>query len=307
MVETGSRETVDYTFTGYEQDAALDMLDAGARFYNSSLCQFAGVDPVDPAGISSYSYARNNPLNFFDPDGRQDKKAQPKGTIDASNIGDTFADIRWNFDYWVNELSRWLSPQYVQVAFDSVVTAEEKKGRRVYTNVIADKILFKWAQRVDQLNRWEFEPGMTFEWAGLKDEDRELFAKVLLKDFLELPKSPKSVSHFIFVGNYITWLPTSNFDPPDVVFFKQGELLSNSWVTAQPIAITRRYGILEHERAHADSLRWRSVLLKHFAVDSSSAPQYPEGAERFWKKVEEIGADLTASEAMNALLRGGQK
>ncbi len=70
-VEVGSPEAVDYTFTGYEQDGALPLLDAGARFYSSSLCQFVSPDPVDsPASL--YRYASNNFLNRADPDGRQD-------------------------------------------------------------------------------------------------------------------------------------------------------------------------------------------------------------------------------------------
>ncbi len=71
IIETGSREDIDYTFTGYEQDGTLPLLDAGARFYSSALCQFVSVDPVDgPA--SSYRYAGNNFLTRVDPDGRQD-------------------------------------------------------------------------------------------------------------------------------------------------------------------------------------------------------------------------------------------
>jgi len=68
-----------YLFTGYEKDDALAMLDAGARFYNPTFCQFASVDPVTQVGRSSYAYAANNPLKYVDPDGRQEhlKNGEP--------------------------------------------------------------------------------------------------------------------------------------------------------------------------------------------------------------------------------------
>ncbi len=77
LIETGSRESVDYTFTGYEPDFQLAMLDANARFYDPDLCQFSGVDPVDKPG-NAYKYAANNPLRFVDPDGRDDRRAVPE-------------------------------------------------------------------------------------------------------------------------------------------------------------------------------------------------------------------------------------
>ncbi len=61
----------DYRFTGYENDVELNMLDAGARFYSSKLCQFTSTDPIDHPGVSTYGYANNNPTNLVDPDGRQ--------------------------------------------------------------------------------------------------------------------------------------------------------------------------------------------------------------------------------------------
>ncbi len=57
------------------------MLDAGARFYSSRLCQFASTDPVDQPGESSYTYVSNNFLNTIDPGGRQDKRAIPSADV----------------------------------------------------------------------------------------------------------------------------------------------------------------------------------------------------------------------------------
>lgn len=62
-------------FTGQERDtdAALDYF--GARFYQPRHGRFTTVDPVfgtvaDPQQGNRYTYARNNPLTFTDPDGR---------------------------------------------------------------------------------------------------------------------------------------------------------------------------------------------------------------------------------------------
>ncbi len=69
-----------YTFTSYEEETALSLLDAGARFHSPSLCRFLSVDPVDSPG-SSYRYASNNFLNRVDPDGRQDGPKQKTVTL----------------------------------------------------------------------------------------------------------------------------------------------------------------------------------------------------------------------------------
>jgi RHS repeat-associated protein len=67
-------------FTGHERDAGgLDYMHA--RFYDYSMGRFLSVDPnldieknlVEPQRWNRYAYATNNPIKYFDPDGR-DKK-----------------------------------------------------------------------------------------------------------------------------------------------------------------------------------------------------------------------------------------
>ncbi len=62
-------------FTGQERDALERQDYFGARYYRPRHGRFAQVDPVyaglfDPQQWNRYAYARNNPLSFVDPDGR---------------------------------------------------------------------------------------------------------------------------------------------------------------------------------------------------------------------------------------------
>jgi RHS repeat-associated protein len=67
----------NYKFTGKERDSESNLDNFGARFDSSSLGRFMSADPVnitpgrlrDPQQLNLYSYARNNPLRFVDPDG----------------------------------------------------------------------------------------------------------------------------------------------------------------------------------------------------------------------------------------------
>ncbi len=122
IAEASSRVNVAYTFTGYEQDSQLAMLDAGARFYNSSLCQFLSIDPVASPG-SSYQYADGNFLNRVDLDGRKDTPANPL-TMSAYAIllrGQT-RKWSWNPEKWVDnpytgERAKY-APPFIQEAFE---------------------------------------------------------------------------------------------------------------------------------------------------------------------------------------------
>ena len=71
-------KTIDsgqYLFTGKERDST-DNYYFEARYYNPDLRQFQQVDPVTPAvgdsfSLNPYTYTRNNPLKYIDPDGRR--------------------------------------------------------------------------------------------------------------------------------------------------------------------------------------------------------------------------------------------
>jgi RHS repeat-associated protein len=66
-------------FTGKERDAESGLDYFGARYYRADLGRFTSIDPAsdierslpDPERWHRYSYVRNNPLRFVDPDGRE--------------------------------------------------------------------------------------------------------------------------------------------------------------------------------------------------------------------------------------------
>ncbi|MGH9745326.1 MAG: RHS repeat-associated core domain-containing protein [Candidatus Acidiferrales bacterium] len=65
-------------FTGKERDSESGLDNFGARYDSSSLGRFMSPDPinltakrvVDPQTLNKYAYARNNPLLYVDPTGR---------------------------------------------------------------------------------------------------------------------------------------------------------------------------------------------------------------------------------------------
>jgi RHS repeat-associated protein len=65
-------------FTGKERDKETGLDYFGARYYASKIGRFTTVDPVytwnenllDPQRWNRYSYVRNNPFKYVDPDGR---------------------------------------------------------------------------------------------------------------------------------------------------------------------------------------------------------------------------------------------
>jgi RHS repeat-associated protein len=74
VLAQGSSNTLQ--FTGHERDAESGLDYMMARYYSSSLGRFMAVDPgrdtklEDPQSWNKYTYVRNNPLKFTDPDGK---------------------------------------------------------------------------------------------------------------------------------------------------------------------------------------------------------------------------------------------
>jgi RHS repeat-associated protein len=72
----------NYKFTGKERDSESGLDNFGARYNSSAMGRFMSPDPKhvsahlsDPQSFDRYAYARNNPLLYIDPDGKDFEKA----------------------------------------------------------------------------------------------------------------------------------------------------------------------------------------------------------------------------------------
>ena len=73
----------DFTFTGQRWDSGLGLLDYRARFYDPVLGRFVSADtlvpnPGNPQDLNRYSYVRNSPLRYADPNGHYTFEDDPR-------------------------------------------------------------------------------------------------------------------------------------------------------------------------------------------------------------------------------------
>ena len=65
---------VKHKFTGQELDSESGLYYYGARYYDPEIGRFISPDSIvqdytDPQTLNRYSYCRNNPLIYIDPNG----------------------------------------------------------------------------------------------------------------------------------------------------------------------------------------------------------------------------------------------
>lgn len=68
------QETTSYKYTGKEEDSSTGLYFYGARYYDPEIGRFTQPDtivqaPHDPQSLNRYTYARNNPIIYTDPNG----------------------------------------------------------------------------------------------------------------------------------------------------------------------------------------------------------------------------------------------
>ena len=74
--KNGKRTVTPFAFTGKPKDEESGLQYFGARYYTDYLRRFTSPDPIlsrnfaQPNALNRYLYSNNNPLRFFDPDGR---------------------------------------------------------------------------------------------------------------------------------------------------------------------------------------------------------------------------------------------
>jgi RHS repeat-associated protein len=92
---TATQGTNHYKFTSKERDSESQLDYFGARYYSNLMGRFSSRDPkmiskqrvLDPQQWNMYSYARNNPQVYVDPDGRELKII----IVNSSNNSDSVA------------------------------------------------------------------------------------------------------------------------------------------------------------------------------------------------------------------------
>jgi len=74
----GSITQTDFGYTGQRNEAYMGLMDYRSRWYDGSLGRFIQPDSIVPGvgdsqGWNRYSYVRNSPIRFSDPDGHEAK------------------------------------------------------------------------------------------------------------------------------------------------------------------------------------------------------------------------------------------
>jgi RHS repeat-associated protein len=117
---------VDYPFTGKEEDES-SLYYFGARYYDDNLGRFVSVDPI--ASEPAYQYVGNNPMNYVDPTGMEDRVVESLYfySVDTSGIS-RFRPENTNplfFDTFALDPSDTTSIARFEGHLDSLVTAAQ--------------------------------------------------------------------------------------------------------------------------------------------------------------------------------------
>jgi len=87
IIDNGSK----YGFTGKEKDVSTNLHYFGARYYDSDVGRFTGVDPV--ASNHAYVYVSNKPMNYVDPTGMEGLEVEGEEAL--RDIIKHFVDNTW--------------------------------------------------------------------------------------------------------------------------------------------------------------------------------------------------------------------
>ena len=130
---TGTSVT-DYKFTDQEYDASSGLYNYDARLYDPVVGRFVSADSIipdwyDPQALGRYTYARNNPLKYTDPDGHVIQLVVPAvittAVTSAAAVAITFGIFHYGKDI-AADAGKWLGQKIFHEA--EKTDADEEKG-----------------------------------------------------------------------------------------------------------------------------------------------------------------------------------
>lgn len=101
MFQSSGADGNHYKYNGKEFDAETGLYYYGARYYSPGLGRFTSADPTilsrqrmfDPQQWNMYSYARNNPLKYTDPDGKELQLATGMSKDDTKRVTKALVEV----------------------------------------------------------------------------------------------------------------------------------------------------------------------------------------------------------------------
>ncbi|MDI2131271.1 SpvB/TcaC N-terminal domain-containing protein [Yinghuangia seranimata] len=141
----GTTDT-SYRFTGKELDSETGLYYHGARYYNPRTQLWAGADPAlpqyfgsdlaggigNPVNLAAYTYTRNNPLRYTDPDGRA-----PTDHTTLAILDYMARQMRQNsYDPRVREIRGLLATSPMESLLPPKVAWDDQKALRMWYNLV---------------------------------------------------------------------------------------------------------------------------------------------------------------------------
>ncbi len=121
-----------YKYTGKETDENTGLNYYGARYYNSSISMFYGVDPLAEMrpGHTPYNYVQNSPINRIDPDGALDTDYLNSETGETVHIEDG-----------KDQIAILNNDQFKQIKQLSTATSWNQQQTEQYENLTNNNVL----------------------------------------------------------------------------------------------------------------------------------------------------------------------
>jgi RHS repeat-associated protein len=122
-----------YRFTGKERDEETGLCYHGARYFSPTITRWISADPTGLAdGLNVYIYARNDPVNNVDDNGRETFNAGEQVQTFRDDAGNAFVEFRAKENTWISASAKSLG-------LNAVYTKEQGYGAYVEGVVLNSK------------------------------------------------------------------------------------------------------------------------------------------------------------------------